>query len=102
MTFAHELLLKLFNNLAFIGLTCRWFEWDSTTSTDEHTLSLKSSEKVLEQLEDVGQQLAMAFNNEGSLLAVGGEVKNYKSSLCHERNQSQVEKQITNYVIILS
>ncbi|KAI3453126.1 hypothetical protein Pfo_009789 [Paulownia fortunei] len=53
--------------------SCRWFEWDSTTSTDEHTLSLRSSEKVLEQLEDVGQQLAMTFNNEGSLLAVGGE-----------------------------
>ncbi|PIN02435.1 Prolactin regulatory element-binding protein/Protein transport protein SEC12p [Handroanthus impetiginosus] len=53
--------------------SCRWFEWDLATSTDEHTLNLKSSEKVLEQLEDVGQQLAMTFNFEGSLLAVGGE-----------------------------
>ncbi|KAI3466987.1 hypothetical protein Pfo_023650 [Paulownia fortunei] len=53
--------------------SCRWFEWDAATSTDKHTLSLRSSEKVLEQLEDVGQQLAMTFNNEGSLLAVGGE-----------------------------
>ncbi|KAL3824260.1 hypothetical protein ACJIZ3_020289 [Penstemon smallii] len=53
--------------------SCRWFEFDAATSTDKHTLSLKSSDKVLEQLEDVGQQLAMTFNNEGSLLAVGGE-----------------------------
>ncbi|KAL2233316.1 SEC12-like protein 2 [Sesamum indicum] len=53
--------------------SCRWFEWESDTSTDKHTLSLKRSEKVLEQLEDVGQQLAMTFNDDGSLLAVGGE-----------------------------
>ncbi|KAH6762921.1 hypothetical protein C2S52_020354 [Perilla frutescens var. hirtella] len=53
--------------------SCRWFEWDSTTSTDDHTLSLKSSEIVLEPLEDVGQQLVLTFNNEGTLLAVGGE-----------------------------
>ncbi|KAK6122347.1 hypothetical protein DH2020_043967 [Rehmannia glutinosa] len=53
--------------------SCRWFEWDSTTSTDEHTLSLRSSKKLLEQLEDVGQQLAMTFNSDGSLFAVGGE-----------------------------
>ncbi|GFQ08340.1 sec12-like protein 2, partial [Phtheirospermum japonicum] len=53
--------------------SCRWFEWDSTTSTDEHTLSLESSKKSLQQLEDIGQQLAMTFNNEGSLLALGGE-----------------------------
>ncbi|KAL3631128.1 hypothetical protein CASFOL_024112 [Castilleja foliolosa] len=58
--------------------SCRWFEWDSTTSTEEHTLSLKSSEISLEKLEDVGQQLAMTFNNEGSLLAVGGEKQDGK------------------------
>ncbi|XP_057765626.1 SEC12-like protein 2 isoform X2 [Salvia miltiorrhiza] len=52
---------------------CRWFEWDSATSTDDQTLSLKSSEKVLKPLEDVGQQLALTFNTEGNLLAVGGE-----------------------------
>ncbi|CAA0832969.1 SEC12-like protein 2 [Striga hermonthica] len=53
--------------------SCKWFEWDSTTSKDDHTLNLKSSEKTLVQLEDVGQQLAMTFNSEGNLLAVGGE-----------------------------
>ncbi|KAL0372713.1 UNVERIFIED_CONTAM: SEC12-like protein 2 [Sesamum calycinum] len=51
--------------------SCRWFEWG--VSTDKRTLSLKRSAKVLEQLEDVGQQLAMTFNDDGSLLAVGGE-----------------------------
>ncbi|EYU30065.1 hypothetical protein MIMGU_mgv1a008031mg [Erythranthe guttata] len=53
--------------------SCRWFEWDLNTETDEHTLSLKSSDNALEQLEDVGQQLAMTFNSEGSLLAVGAQ-----------------------------
>ncbi|XP_022878503.1 SEC12-like protein 2 [Olea europaea var. sylvestris] len=56
--------------------SCRWFDWDAITIKDELSLSLKSSEKVLEKLEDVGQQLALTFNNEGTLLAVGGEVKN--------------------------
>ncbi|KAL3654209.1 hypothetical protein CASFOL_003890 [Castilleja foliolosa] len=58
--------------------SCRWFELDSTTSTDEHALSLISSEKSLEQLEDVGQQLAMTFNNEGNILATGGESQDGK------------------------
>ncbi|CAA2982865.1 SEC12 2 [Olea europaea subsp. europaea] len=53
--------------------SCRWFDWDAITIKDELSLSLKSSEKVLEKLEDVGQQLALTFNNEGTLLAVGGE-----------------------------
>ncbi|GAA0160164.1 guanyl-nucleotide exchange factor [Lithospermum erythrorhizon] len=52
--------------------SCRWFEWDPS-SDNNGSLNLKTSEKVLEQLEDVGQQLALAFNQEGSLLAVGGE-----------------------------
>lgn len=53
--------------------SCRWFEWDSVKSDDVHGWGLKSSEKSLNQLEDVGQQLALAFNDEGSVLAVGGE-----------------------------
>ncbi|XP_073059445.1 SEC12-like protein 2 [Primulina eburnea] len=53
--------------------SCRWFEWEANTSEDKHSLSLKSSEKVLQQLEDVGQQLGITFNPEGNLLAVGGE-----------------------------
>lgn len=53
---------------------CRWFEWEVVTEEGNRTLNLKSSEKVLERLEDVGQQLAMTFSKEGNLLAVGGEV----------------------------
>uniref|UniRef100_A0A166EEP1 Uncharacterized protein n=1 Tax=Daucus carota subsp. sativus TaxID=79200 RepID=A0A166EEP1_DAUCS len=51
----------------------RWFEWDAVKSDDGHGWGLKSSEKVLNQLEDVGQQLALTFDDEGSVLAAGGE-----------------------------
>ncbi|CAN4110156.1 unnamed protein product [Withania somnifera] len=52
--------------------SCRWFDWD-IQKAENRSLGLRSSERVLEPLEDVGQQLALTFNNEGSLLAVGGE-----------------------------
>lgn len=52
--------------------SCRWFDWDFQRA-ENRSLGLRSSERVLEPLEDVGQQLALTFNNEGSLLAVGGE-----------------------------
>ncbi|KAF7827672.1 SEC12-like protein 2 [Senna tora] len=58
--------------------SCRWFEWDENKSAEIHKLGLKSSEKVLTQLEDVGQQLALAFNNDGTTLAVGGEDGNLR------------------------
>ncbi|CAK9144384.1 unnamed protein product [Ilex paraguariensis] len=50
-----------------------WFEWDAVKSNDVQKLSLKSSEKLLHQLEDVGLQLALTFNDGGFVLAVGGE-----------------------------
>ncbi|KAJ0900635.1 putative transcription factor WD40-like family [Helianthus annuus] len=53
--------------------SCRWFEWDTTTSDDTIELSLKPSEKVFDKLEDIGQQLAVTFIQDGSLLTVGGE-----------------------------
>ncbi|CAL5396701.1 unnamed protein product [Camellia sinensis] len=53
--------------------SCRWFEWDPVKGTDVQKLGLKSSDKVLDKLEDIGQQLALTFNNEGSVLALGGE-----------------------------
>lgn len=52
--------------------SCRWFNWD-IQKAENRSLGLRSSDRVLEPLEDVGQQLALTFNNEGSLLAVGGE-----------------------------
>lgn len=54
-------------------LPCRWFDWDLKRA-EKLSLGLRPSERVLEPLEDVGQQLALTFNNDGSLLAVGGEV----------------------------
>lgn len=53
--------------------SCRWFEWDAFKKDDIFKLSVKPSEKILDQLEDVGQQLAVTFSHDGSLLAVGGE-----------------------------
>jgi hypothetical protein len=61
------LIIKLF--------PCRWYEWGGEKSEQAHKLGLKFSDKVLTQLEDVGQQLVLAFNNEGSALAAGGEVE---------------------------
>ncbi|KAE8719273.1 SEC12-like protein 2 [Hibiscus syriacus] len=52
---------------------CRLFEWKDSEGSEVHKLGVKVSEKVLTQLEDVGQQLALTFNCEGSILAVGGE-----------------------------
>ncbi|XP_014509601.1 SEC12-like protein 2 isoform X1 [Vigna radiata var. radiata] len=58
---------------------CRWFDWDYQNKSSEiHKLSLKMSDKVLTQLEDVGQQLALAFNNDGTTLAAGGEDGNIR------------------------
>ena len=51
----------------------RWFECDEEESSDGHKLGVKQSEKDLIPLEDV-EQLALAFNNKGSILAAGGEV----------------------------
>ncbi|MED6195311.1 hypothetical protein PIB30_036683, partial [Stylosanthes scabra] len=52
---------------------CRWFDWDHDQSSEIHKVGLKTSEKKLTQLEDVGQQLALAFSSDGTELAVGGE-----------------------------
>ncbi|XP_039006806.1 SEC12-like protein 2 [Hibiscus syriacus] len=53
--------------------SCRLFEWKDSEGNEVHKLGVKASEKVLTQLEDVGQQLALTFDSEGSILAVGGE-----------------------------
>ncbi|KAF9673993.1 hypothetical protein SADUNF_Sadunf10G0081500 [Salix dunnii] len=53
--------------------SCRFFDWDEVKDNEDHKLGLKPSKKVLTQLEDVGQQLALAFNSDSSVLAVGGE-----------------------------
>eukprot|EP00262_Sarcandra_glabra_P012780 TRINITY_DN3369_c0_g1_i1.p1 TRINITY_DN3369_c0_g1~~TRINITY_DN3369_c0_g1_i1.p1 ORF type:complete len:404 (+),score=67.89 TRINITY_DN3369_c0_g1_i1:81-1292(+) len=52
---------------------CRWFEWKFPESMETHKLVLESSGRMLTQLEDVGLQLALTFDTEGSLLAAGGE-----------------------------
>ncbi|XP_062111110.1 SEC12-like protein 2 [Humulus lupulus] len=58
--------------------SCRWFEWDGENSIEGHQIGVKQSDRVLTSLEDVEQQLSLAFNNEGSILASGGENGNLK------------------------
>ncbi|KAL5763289.1 hypothetical protein ACOSP7_019553 [Xanthoceras sorbifolium] len=58
--------------------SCRLFEWDAVKSAEVHQLGVKESEKVLSQLENVGQQLVLAFDYEGSILAAGGEDGNLR------------------------
>lgn len=53
--------------------SCRQFEWEAIRRENGHELNLRASDKVLTQLEDIGQQLALTFSNNGSLLALGGE-----------------------------
>ncbi|TQD71827.1 hypothetical protein C1H46_042638 [Malus baccata] len=52
--------------------SCRWFELEKE-SDEVPKLALRQSERVLERLQDVGQQLALAFDRDGSMLAAGGE-----------------------------
>jgi prolactin regulatory element-binding protein len=54
--------------------TCRWFDWDQNEAAEIHKLGLMLSERVLTELDNVGLQLALAFNNDGTTLAAGGEV----------------------------
>ncbi|KAL2235100.1 UNVERIFIED_CONTAM: putative sulfate transporter 3.3 [Sesamum indicum] len=78
--------------LQLFGMICRWSEWDAATSTDKRTMCHKSSDKPLEKLKDVGQQLARPFKNEESLLAVGGEDYPFKENWNVKLNASSPKK----------
>ncbi|XP_078444288.1 SEC12-like protein 2 [Wolffia australiana] len=53
---------------------CRFFEWESAAEPNKQFQpKIKSTERMLPQLEDIGLQLALAFDAQGSLLATGGE-----------------------------
>lgn len=58
--------------------SCSLFKLDTKKDAGDEKLGLKLSREVLSQLEDVGLQLALTFNNEGSLLATGGEDGNLR------------------------
>ncbi|KAJ0240509.1 SEC12-like protein 2 [Hirschfeldia incana] len=49
--------------------SCKRFDWENIMRPREG----EELEEVVSELEDVGQQLALAFNQEGSVLAAGGE-----------------------------
>lgn len=61
----------------YLFFSFRWFEWDIPEKKGSNKLNLKSSAKKLVQLEDVGQQLALVFNFDGSILATGAEVDKF-------------------------
>ncbi|KAL5981568.1 hypothetical protein ACLOJK_015630 [Asimina triloba] len=56
-----------------VVVSCRWFKWGALENKEDQKVALKLSEKVLRELENVGLQLALAFNSDGSMLASGGE-----------------------------
>ncbi|XP_065628340.1 SEC12-like protein 2 [Quercus suber] len=56
--------------------SCRWYEMGEKEELCK--LILKESDKLQPLLENVGQQLSLAFNNEGSALAAGGEDGNLR------------------------
>ncbi|CAN1139616.1 SEC12-like protein 2 [Linum perenne] len=58
--------------------SCRFFKWDETEENGTHKLGVKESEKSLDQLQDVGQQLALVYDTDCSTLAVGGEEGNLR------------------------
>lgn len=55
-------------------LKYRRFDWVNIMSPREGDQGGEEGEEVINELKDVGQQLALAFNQEGSVLAAGGEV----------------------------
>ncbi|CAL1386778.1 unnamed protein product [Linum trigynum] len=58
--------------------SCRFFEWDEIEENETRKLDVKVSEKALDLLQDVGQQLALAYDTDSSTLAVGGEEGNLR------------------------
>ena len=72
----HNYSFQLFGSCWFVIklFQCRWYEIGEKGSEELYKLILKESDKLQPRLEDVGQQLSLAFNNEGSALAAGGQV----------------------------
>jgi prolactin regulatory element-binding protein len=49
--------------------SCRLFDWENIIEDDNE----EESEKVVKELKDVGQQLSLSFNQDGTVLATGAE-----------------------------
>lgn len=62
------------NLIFYVHFLSRWFDWEKENKDGVHKLGVKHSDRILTQLQHVGQQLALAFNQDGSVLATGGEV----------------------------
>ncbi|KAI0495871.1 hypothetical protein KFK09_022178 [Dendrobium nobile] len=66
----NAILLTLFD---FESRSLSDYPWDIPNSMEPSKLAIKSSGYILQQLEDVGLQLALAFSSDGTALAAGGE-----------------------------
>ncbi|KAL1208293.1 SEC12-like protein 2 [Cardamine amara subsp. amara] len=53
--------------------SCRLFDWENIMRPREVDQAGEESEELIKELKDVGQQLSLAFNHEGSVLAAGAE-----------------------------
>ncbi|KFK33365.1 hypothetical protein AALP_AA5G004200 [Arabis alpina] len=53
--------------------SCKLYDWETIMRPREDNEVVVEAEGVITELRDVGQQLALAFNQEGSVLAAGGE-----------------------------
>lgn len=58
----------------------RLFHWEDIMSREDNQVG-EESEEVVKELKDVGQQLALAFDPEGSVLAAGAEVEALRCNL---------------------
>ncbi|CAA7022557.1 unnamed protein product [Microthlaspi erraticum] len=58
--------------------SCKLFDWEDIMNSVEGNQAGDESREVIKELRDVGQQLALAFNQEGSVLASGGEDGNLR------------------------
>lgn len=53
----------------------RLFDWENIMIPREDNQGGEEPEKVMKELKDVGQRLSLAFNQEGSVLATGADVR---------------------------
>jgi prolactin regulatory element-binding protein len=53
------------------------YRWESQEGEGLQNLSLEPDQEALAELKEDGLQLAISFSQEGSILAIGGEVSSY-------------------------
>lgn len=72
-----------------VFLIHRLFDWEEIMNSGEDNQAGEESREVIKELRDVGQQLALAFNQEGSVIAAGGEVGKLLASLSFKQERRE-------------